>query len=120
VYWPSGVTQILTGVQKNQHLVITETSTPTAVYEPPVVNANLYPNPAFNNELILVLESNRFLRSSVAKVFDVSGRSGQQSIRSLGGSKYSIELAGLPSGTYWIEIREKQFIVRKKFIVLRK
>jgi hypothetical protein len=120
VYWPSGVTQILTGVQKNQHLVITETSTPTAVNEPPVVNANLYPNPAFNNEVILVLEGNRFLRSSVAKVFDVSGRSGQYSIRSLGGSKYSIELTGLPPGTYWIEIREKQFMVRKKVIVITK
>jgi len=119
VYWPSGIIQTLTSVQKNQHLVITEISAPTAVNEPPVVNANLYPNPAVD-KVILVVEGYRYIRSSVAKIFDAGGRLSQHTIKSLGANKYSIDVAGLSSGTYWIEIREKQFMVRKQFIVIGK
>jgi hypothetical protein len=119
VNWPSGITQILTSVGKNQQLVITESSVATAINEPPIVNANLYPNPAVDN-VTLVLETNRTIRSSTAKIFDVSGRISQHTIKHLGGTKYSIDLKGLSSGSYWVEINEKQFIVRKKIIVIKK
>lgn len=117
IRWPSGIVQIKTGIAANQFLTITEESTVTAVDDVPELLTKIYPNPAFDR-VYIELDRNRPITTYSANIYDVNGKIRQVALKHLSSNRYSIGLEGLSPGVYWLEIKEKDVVVRKKIMVM--
>jgi hypothetical protein len=117
IRWPSGIVQTLKNVAVNQLMTVTEASITTAVTNLPETGANVFPNPA-SQKVFIEVKRNEVIREKWAAVYDIKGTMRQYSIRQEGPNLYSINVSGLPDGIYWIEIKGRNSLVRKKIVVL--
>jgi len=95
VHWPSGVTDIVTEVNPNMTLTITEGSEPLSVDDQNEVPFSLYPNPA---EGEIFVDTPEGVQGGSIEIFDVQGK--MVKLQVLNSNR--IDVSDLESGTYVI------------------
>jgi hypothetical protein len=124
--WPSGLRDVFTGLQSNQHFVATEGQGLVSADEPRglqpenVELIQIYPNP-FNSMTEIVLNIDKPGPADIV-LFDPAGRIAQRissAQYSAGAHRIKFTAAGLPSGTYFVRANTTTRSTTQKLILIR-
>ena len=98
IYWPSGTVDVVTNVNVNQSLVITEGQTLSTEISS-LNQISVFPNPAINS---IEIKSDYSLENAIISVFDLNGRR-VLNYKNVGGSNF-VDLPGLSTGEYILRV----------------